>query len=96
MAVAVERVRASPLVKEGSILSLPSASPSSSVDSIYTFRKPSNFSTSPTATKYSFRPDMVMVAVVFSSSASLICEAMVRFQINSYNRFSWADELISW
>ena len=60
---------------------------SSSLPSKYTFKKPSNFITSPLAVRVSLLVEISIFAVVFSNCASLICEAMVRFQINSYNLF---------
>ena len=48
------------------------------------------------AVNTSLLPLIVMVAVVFSSSASAICEAMVRFQIKSYSFFSCAVPSTDW
>ena len=65
-------------------------------DSIYTFRNPSNFNTSPSAMNFLFVPETDMVAVVFSSLASLIWEAIVRFQISSYSLFSVLFPSTNW
>ncbi len=58
---------------------------SSSLSSIYTFRNPSNFNTSPCAVSSSLFVEIEIFAVVLSSSASDIWHAMVLFHINSYN-----------
>ncbi len=72
----------SPSFMGGSIPS--SFSPfSSSVPSKYTRKKPSNLITSPFATNFPSLFEIPILAVVRSSSASAICEAMVRFQISS-------------
>ena len=42
--------------------------------------------TSPEAVNVLGLVDILMVAVVRSNSASAICDAIARFQINSYNR----------
>ena len=67
------KARSCPTCKGGSILPFsPSPSSSSSFDSRYTFRKPSNFTTSPVAVRVLGLVEMPMVAVVRSSSASAI------------------------
>ena len=74
-----------PTVKFGKRLSAPSSFSSSSVPSKYTFKNPSNFITSPLAVNSCSLVLISIFATVFSKTASLICEAIVRFQINSYN-----------
>ena len=64
-----------PFAKGGNKLSpssLLSSSSSSSLLSKYTFRKPSNFITSPLAVKVSLLVETSIFAVVFSNCASLI------------------------
>ena len=85
-----------PFAKGGNKLSPSSllSSSSSSLLSKYTFRKPSNFITSPLAVKVSLLVDTSILAVVFSNCASLIWEAMVLFQISSYNLFKSASSTL--
>ena len=51
---------------------------------------------SPIAVKTSLLLLIDIVTVVFSSSASAICEAMVRFHIKSYSFFSCAVPSMDW
>jgi len=60
------------------------SSSSSSEDSIYNFKNPSNNNTSPSATKWNcLFLEIPILTSVFSNSAGDICEAMARFHINS-------------
>ena len=58
---------------------------SSSLSSRYTFKNPSNFSTSPCAVRSSLLVEILIFAMVFSSSASAIWLAIVRFHTSSYS-----------
>ena len=66
-----ERCNWSPLCIAGN-KAASSSSFSSSKDSMYTLRKPSKMITSPTASNVYFSPEIAIVIVVFSSSASAI------------------------
>ncbi len=48
----------------------------------YALRNPGNLTTSPCATKRSLRVDTAISAVVFSISASAICDARVRMRMS--------------
>ena len=59
----------------------PSSALSSSLLSIYTFRKPSNRISEASAAYFSLRLSDAIFIVVFCNLASAICEATVRFQM---------------
>ena len=81
MAVIVSLSMTSPTAMGGSILSSSPEGASSSDDSIYNLRKPSNSTVEPVTSKCSLILSPTTVISVFSRRASAICEATVRFQI---------------